>query len=223
MTRHCSARACIRGRPAGICAVILVTLLPAPVSAQKDQFIDAFIEFHSELSGTYGDEGSRAAVALDRMTAALGAWNAANRAAEASLRSAPGYAPSTLALFFLEAGRPAEALSAIESALQLEPTRAGVHMFRGILLDAAGRGADAVRSFETAWQLDPDDPVTAYLLADRTAAGQAPPDLEPQIASLLAASQRVGAAPRRAPFIQVALIDDRAADTPRFLPATYVE
>lgn len=223
MARHSSVFARrITWRPAGLCAVILMMLPPAPADAQKDPFIDAFIEFHSEISGTYGDEGSRAVAALDRMAAALDAWNAERRTAEAALRAAPGYAPSTLALFLVEAGRMAEALSAIESALQEEAPRAGIHMLRGILLDALGRGAESVRAFATAWQLDPDDPFTAYLLADRSGAGQAAPELERQIASLYAASRRGGAMPR-APFIQPALIDDRAADTPRFTPAAYVE
>jgi Flp pilus assembly protein TadD len=203
-----------------LCAVSLL-LLPAPATAQKDAFIDAFIEFHSEIAGTYGDEGARAASALDRMATALDAWNAANRNVEASLRTAPGYAPSTLALFFLEAGRPADALKAIESAIQVEPPRAGVHMLHGVLLDAAGRHADAVRAFATAWQLDPADPLTAYLLADRAAAGQAAPDPERQIAALLAASRPVGTTRPRIPFLQAALIDDRAADSPRFAPAAY--
>jgi len=198
-------------------------LPPAPADAQKDPFIDAFIEFHSEISGTYGDEGARAAAALDRMATALDAWNAARQKAEASLRAEPGFAPSTLALFFLEAGRPADALNAIESALQVEPPRAGVHMLHGILLDTAGRAAEAVRSFAAAWQLDPDDPLTAYLLADRTAESQAAPELERQIASLFAAYRRVGAVQQRAPFIQTMLVDDRAADTPRFAPVAYIE
>jgi len=218
MTPHdTSPRACSGWRPAGLGPVVVLLLLPAPAGAQKDPFIDAFIEFHSEIQGTYGDEGSRAAAALDKMEGALKAWNAENQKAEASLRAAPGFAPSTLALFFLEAGRFSEALTAIESALRLEPPRPGLHLFRGVLLEALGRGAEAVPSFAAAWRLDPDDPLSAYLLADRTA-GQAP-ELERQIASVFAASRRPGAVWPRFPFIQVALIDDRAAETPRFAPA----
>src|SRR5688500_15074857 len=104
MDRHGSARARIRWRRPGLCAAIFGLLLPASAGAQRDQFIDAFIEFHSEISGTYGDEGPRAAAALDRMAAALDAWNAATRQAEARLKSAPDYAPSTVALLFLDAG-----------------------------------------------------------------------------------------------------------------------
>src|SRR5688500_2982100 len=102
MNRHSFAHARIRWRRPGLCAAMFVVLLPASARAQRDQFIDAFIEFHSEISGTYGDEGPRAAAALDKMTAALDAWNAANRQAEARLKSRPDYAPSTLALLFLD-------------------------------------------------------------------------------------------------------------------------
>ena len=201
-------------------AVLLV--LPTTAAAQKGAFIDAFIEFHSALSGTYGDEGPGVETALDRMASTLGAWNAENRAAETALRSGPANAPSTLALFFLDAGRPTEALQAIEAAIRLERERAGLHMFRGVLLTAAGLDAQALASFQRASTLDPDDPVIAYLLADAMSTSQSSEPPERQMASLLAAWSRTAAsAARRAPFIQVPLIDDAAADEPRFSRPAY--
>jgi tetratricopeptide (TPR) repeat protein len=208
-------------------ALAVLLLLPATAAAQKGAFIEALIEFDSALSGTYGDEGARVEAALDRMAAAVEAWNAESRAAEAALRAASGDS-TTLARLFLNEGRPADALAAVEAAIQREPERAGLHMFRGVLLGAAGRDGEALAAFERAWALDPDDPVNAYLLADgMSSRPSAPP--ERQLATLLTAfgptPQRPNgsASTGRAPFIQVGLIDDSASETPRFPRAAYAD
>lgn len=214
-----------------LCVLAALLFLPATAAAQKGAFIEALIEFDSALSGTYGDEGARVEAALDRMAVALEAWNTESRAAEAALRAASN--SSSLARFFLNEGRPADALEAVEAAIRLEPERAGLYMLRGVLLGAAGRDLDALASFERAWALDPDDLVNAYLLADGINSQPSEPP-ERQLASLLAA---VGSAPpspglprpgggastRRAPFIQVGLIDDSASDVPRFSRAAYAD
>lgn len=199
----------------------IVCVLPATAAAQKGAFIEAFFEFQSGLSGTYGDEGPRVEAALDRMTVAFEAWNTEYRASEAALRAAAAD-PATLARFFLNEGRPAEALAAVEAAVRREPERAGLHMLRGVLLEAAGRDLDAFASFERAWALAPDDVVTAYLLADGMSTRQPPEPPERQLAVLLAAATPAGgASTRRALFVQVGLIDDTAAGEPRFSRAAY--
>ncbi|HET9360053.1 MAG TPA: tetratricopeptide repeat protein [Vicinamibacterales bacterium] len=235
-----------------VCALVFLLLLPAPAAAQKGAFIEALLEFHSALSGTYGDEGPRVEAALDRMDVALEAWNAESRLAEASLRAASD--SSALARFFLNEGRPADALEAVEEAIRLKPERAGLHMLRGVLLGADRRDADALASFQRAWALDPDDVVNAYLLADALSTRPSEPP-ERQLASLLAAigseppspmsgrdatrpdstgqavrppagpPQRpsVGTSTRRASFIQVGLIDDSASEAPQFSRAAYAD
>jgi len=201
------------------CALVVLLLLPAPAAAQKGAFIEALIELDSALAGTFGDEGPRVEAALDRMAAALEAWNTERRAAEASLRAASD--ASTLARFFFNEGRPADALEAVEAAIRLEPGRAGLHRLRGVLLGADGRDADALASFERAWALDPDDVVNAYLLADRMSTGSSEPP-ERQLAALLASVEPVGGpSTRQAPFVQVGLIEDSAAGEPRFSRAAY--
>jgi tetratricopeptide (TPR) repeat protein len=105
-------------------------------------------------------------------------------------------------------------------------------MLRGVLLGADGRDADALLSFQRAWALDPDDLVHAYLLADALSTRPSEPP-ERQLASLLAA---IGPPPspglrrpsgdgstRRAPFIQVGLIDDSASEAPQFSRAAYAD
>ena len=202
---------------------ILFLLLPTTAAAQKDAFIDALIAFHSALSGTYGDEGAQVEAALDRMAVALEAWKTAQRTTEAALKSRPD-APRRLAAFFLEAGRPADALEAIDTAIGLEPERAALHAFRGVLLDAAGREADALASFQRAWALDSTDPVNAYLLAARLTAARPPEPPEPQMAALLAAYTPPGrGSAGQAPFMQTALIADSAAIEPRFSRPDYAD
>jgi tetratricopeptide (TPR) repeat protein len=208
-------------RAAWLCVLAVLVLLPATAAAQKGAFIEALIEFDSALSGTYGDEGPRVEAALDRMAMAFDAWNAERRAAEAALRATGD--SSILARFFLNEGRPADALEAVETAIRLQPERAGLRMLRGVLLGAAGRDADALASFERAWALDPDDLVNAYLLADGMSARPTEPP-ERQLASILAAVGPAGdASTRRAPFIQVGLIDDSASEVPRFPRAAYAD
>src|SRR5688572_29020630 len=107
------------------------------------------------------------------MEVALEAWKTAQRTSEAALRSGPD-ARRSLAAFFVAAGRAADALEAIDTAIGLEPERAALHAFRGVLLDAAGREADALASFQRAWALDSNDPVNAYLLAARLIAARPP-------------------------------------------------
>jgi tetratricopeptide (TPR) repeat protein len=216
------------GKPsAAAYLVALLTLVPASAAAQKDPFIDAFISFHSMLAGTYGDEGPKVVVALDQMAASLAAWEAANGKAETELNSRPTPAPADIALLYLDAGRRDAALTAIDSAIQAEPRRAAFHRLRGLILEAVSRDTDAVASLKTASDLDPDDQINAYLLVDRVSAGASPEDLQPQMAGLLGAYQRSGGAPAgrsaRRPFMQLALIDDRAADTPMFSPAWYAD
>jgi tetratricopeptide (TPR) repeat protein len=214
-----------------LCALAVLLVLPATAAAQKGEFVEALIEFDSALSGTYGDEGPRVEAALDRMAVALEAWNAESRAAEAAVRASSD--SSTLARFFLNEGRPADALEAVEAAIRLEPERAGLHMLRGVLLDAADRERDALGSFERAWALNPDDFVTAYLLADAMSTRHSEPP-ERQLASLLASFGSAppspplrrpsgGASTRRTPFIQVGLIDDSASEAPRFSRAAYAD
>jgi tetratricopeptide (TPR) repeat protein len=202
------------------CVIALLLLLPATAAAQKGAFIEALIEFDGALSGTYGDEGSRVEAALDRMAVALETWMTESRAAEAALRAAGD--SSTLARFLLTEGRPADALAAVEAAIQRAPDRGWLHMLRGVLLEAAGRDDDALAAFERAWALDPDDPASAYLLAAGMSWRSEPP--EPPLASLLRTVGPAQVGPTaRAPFIQVGLIDDSASEAPRFPRAAYAD
>ena len=205
-----------------LCAVALVLVLPARAAAQKDAFVDAFIAFHSALAGTYGDEGARVTVSLDRMAASLDVWEQSNAAAEAALKRRAGATPAEFALLYLEQGRLAEAIGAMTAAAQAEPARAALHLFLGFLHDAAGNAGDASAAFTKAFELDPADPIHAYLAADRRAAGGGDDALAPLVTALIATQAR-GTIRTRTPFMRFALIDDASAAAPVFAPAAYAE
>jgi Flp pilus assembly protein TadD len=227
MKYPCSLRTPVVKRSTAVFAVALSTLVPTRAVAQKDPFIDAFIGFHSMLSGTYGDEGPQVTAFLDQMAASLAEWESATSKAEAELSSRTTKAPSDLALLYVDSGRLDAALSAIEAAIQVEPTRAAFHTLRGLILDATGRHDEAIAALTTAWRLNPADPITAYLLADRRTADVDSDDLQPQLETLLKSYERAAGVPAggrgRAPFMRLALIEDRAADTPIFSPASYAD
>lgn len=207
-------------RLTAVCAVALVLILPVRAAAQKDAFIDAFIAFHSALAGTYGDEGARVAASLERMAASLDVWERSNAAAEAALKARPETTSADLSLLYLEQGRLADAIRAMEAAVQAEPRRAPLHRFLGLMHDAAGHAAEAGAAFKTAWEIDPADPIHSYLAADRRAPGAGDEALAPIVAALMAADAR-GGTRSRTPFMQLALIDDASAKTPVFAPAAY--
>ncbi|HET9266837.1 MAG TPA: hypothetical protein VFO31_01685, partial [Vicinamibacterales bacterium] len=79
-------------------AVACILALPVRATAQKSAFVDAFIDFHSALYGTYGDEGPQVTRALDRMGTSLDAWE---RASEQDLARA-GATPADLAVAYAD-------------------------------------------------------------------------------------------------------------------------
>jgi tetratricopeptide (TPR) repeat protein len=199
-------------------AISLVLALPAGAAAQKDDFVDAFVALSSALPATYGDESARVSAEFARMAAALETWDRTAAAAEAALKKRAA-TPGEFALHYVEHQRIELALNAMNAAVAAEPTRASLYIFQGQLLEALGRVADAIAAFAKARQLDPDDPLAAYFVATRSFGEAA--DLEPLIATLLAATDRRRALPER-PFADLALVYDLSSKWPAFAPAGYI-
>jgi tetratricopeptide (TPR) repeat protein len=202
-------------RAAALFALLL--MLPAPAAAQKHAFVDALIAFHSALPGTYGDEGSRVLAHIEQMASSLDAWEESSRAAEGDLKARAGTAPADLALHYLDQGQLAAAIEAMTSAVLAEPRRAALHLFLGLMHDAAGHAGEAASAFRTAFELDPASPVHAYLVGARRAPDAGDETLAPIVAAMMSAESTR----RTASFIQLALIDDKTAGTPVFAPAAY--
>jgi tetratricopeptide (TPR) repeat protein len=211
-----------------LAAVWLVCFLAAPpvAQAQKHAFLDALVEFHSALFGTYGDEGPQVLVALDRLSASLDEWERSAQAWEAELRSRSAPAPAEWALLHADGRQLDRAVDSMRQAIAAEPARASLYIFLGGLYDAADRPAEAAAAFDAAHKLDPADPVAAYLRGRQLAAGAtlatgtATPDLGPLTATLISAYERPRP-PTKPRLPQFSLVDDLSASTRVFAPAAY--
>ena len=212
-------------RRRSVTAVLAVTLLlavPVRAAAQKSAFIDAFIEFHSALPGTYGDEGTQITAALDRMAASLDAWERAGRDAEAALKARAGTTPADLALLYADEQQLEKAIDAMRLAIAAEPRRGSYYVLQGLLYQATGHPTEAGAAFDAAHAIDPADPIAAYLAAAHLADEGGGNGMRPLVATLMAAAER-GRLPSAAPFPQFALVDDLSAGTPIFSPAAYAD
>ncbi len=210
-----------------VAAVWLACVFATPVAAlaQKPAFVDALVEFHSALFGTYGDEGPQVAAGLDRLSAALDGWERANATEEAQLRRRPETTPAEWALFYADTLQFEQAIASIRDAIAAEPARAPLHVYLGGLFEAAGRTAEAAAAFEAARRLDPLDPVAAYLAGQHLAGHSLPDDggraaLPPLVATLMDAYERPRP-PAAARLPEFNLVDDLSADTRVFAPAAY--
>ena len=204
-------------------ALAFLVLLPFPAAAQKESFRDAFIDFHSALAGSYGDEGAEAAAALGRLEGSLTAWERAQLKTEGELKARPGITPAELALFYADEGRFDDATNAMAAAISREPTRASLYIFHGLLQEAAGRHTDASAAFATAGATTPTDPVALYLAATRNRDAAPPEQLHPLVTLLIAAVERRTAPGQKAPFVQFQLIKDSSSRVPVFAPAAYAD
>jgi tetratricopeptide (TPR) repeat protein len=186
------------------------------------------------LFGPYGDEGPRAVEELDRLSAALSAWDSSIRAEEGRLRTDPRVeARTALASLFAGRGRLADALFEVDAALAIDPRRRALHAFRGRLLDALGRETEATAAYQHAWDLERTDAVNAYLAFSTFSTfstfspGPSPDTSEsipPTVVALLDAQRAIRADADRSrskPILELSLIPDGASTSALFAPAAY--
>jgi len=221
-----------------------VVALPPRAHAQETALVQALSELTASLEGTYGDEGARIRAALDRMSAALAAWDRDIEAAESELRRTPANALSSIVVerhlslgrMYADRGRLADALAEFDAAGRLAPTSADVHVLRGLVLKELGTPAEAVEAFRRARALDPGNPVTAYYLFDEERRSGVPGDREAAISGNSSAAQEASvvladaypkllqAKPRKTgslPFTRLAPLPGVAAGPPILPPAAY--
>jgi tetratricopeptide (TPR) repeat protein len=144
----------------------------SPADAQQTAFLQGLSELTAAFEGTSGNEGARIGAALDRMSAALAAWDKELQTAESTLRGTPGNTPPatlagrhiSLGRMYADRGRHADALAEFDAASRLAPTRADVQVFRGLVLQERGSAAGAIEAFRSAQSLDRGNPITAYYL-----------------------------------------------------------
>jgi tetratricopeptide (TPR) repeat protein len=219
---------------AAIIAIITTALLatPRPAAAQKATFVDGLVSLTTALSGRYGDEGPQARAALDTMSRALNEWDDSLRDSEETVAARLPTATSAKALsmhtemgaLLLERGRLRDALREFQAASRLAPENPAFHFFQALVHDAADNSPAAIDALRHAWEIDRDDPVKAYLLAERQLrAGQMEAARQP-IATLSAAAALLVThtySGRRGAFVRTSLVQDEASATPLFPPAIY--
>jgi tetratricopeptide (TPR) repeat protein len=206
----------------GAWAVAFLFTLPVRAHGQKPAFVDNFIEFHSALAGTYGDEGRQVTSALDRMAAALDVWERQNQETELHLRARAGTTPADVAILYVDQLRLPEAIDAMQQAIAVDPQRASYYEFLGLLHQALGRSVEAGVAFDRARSLDPADPIAAYLAAAHLADRGGGDGMAPLVATLMAAAKR-GEPARTWPFPRLTLVNDLSAKTPVFSPPLYAD
>jgi superkiller protein 3 len=209
-----------------VCAVLLVALVPSAAAAQQAHFVQALSELTAAIAGTYGDEGTLVRPAIDRMSAALAAWDREIAAAAAGVPAsldnpAPGLVDRRVSLgrMYADRGRLDNALSEFDTASRLDPRRADIHALRGLVFEAAGRSSDALEAFRTARMLEPGNPVYAYYLFHAAAIHKSAKDAREAASALAAAYSELMKRPARqknAPFTHIALLQpsDRAPLVP---------
>lgn len=212
--------------------MLAVLAVPATAAAQRDGFFSAWVEFYQTLPGTYGDEGSRLAEQLEKMTASLAAWDREIRDAESQLRPRLQGADvntalevhALLAALYLDRSRFDDALREFEAALGVDPTRAPFHRYKGLIYLATGRPAEAAEAFRAAWRLDPMDPQNAYRLIVDRSNSTTPREAEQALATLAALEADLVrlARPRAvSPFRTTQAINDDAGGAMGFVPPAY--
>ena len=108
----------------GVFFTVWLVLHASLATAQKDDFFDSLVTFHSALFGSYGDEGPLAVSALDRLAASLGAREQSQIAViPDSASRTPVFAPAHYAEGFtlLSSRRFREALEQFRVALGTDP------------------------------------------------------------------------------------------------------
>ena len=216
--------------------VILLLLaalaIPRTAAAQRDGFLAAWVEFYQTLPGPYGDEGPRLTAQLEKMTAALAAWDREIRDAESQLQPRLTGADANTALevhallaaLYLDRSRFDDALREFEAAISIAPTRAAFHRYKGLIYQATARPAEAAEAFRSAWRLEPMDPQNAYRLLVLRSNGTTRQEIEQAIAafSTVEAEMIRSARPRTAPpFRTTQAIDDDAGGAMGFVPPPY--
>ena len=140
-----------------VCLVVWLVLHASLATAQKADFFDSLINFHSALFGRYGDEGPLAASALDRLAASVDTL-AQSPVAELIPDSAsrtPVFAPAHYAEGFalLNSHRFGEAMDQFRTALGTDPlltdpARLNPDVRAGAAAMRENRTAAAIQHFE---------------------------------------------------------------------------
>jgi tetratricopeptide (TPR) repeat protein len=223
--------------PRASCLVVAlsVVLMAAPAAAQGRQAVArAVVELSDALAGSYGDERERVIGALDALDRAIADWDdelagvevQARRQASGQDSQAAAGALLRLAVAYTERGRADEALAVLAEAIERAPGDPAPHLLRGLVQLERDPSA-AARAFRAAWNLGAETLITAYWLVHADAVGGGDGASVREALDLLSAeyqrSVRDEPSGTRAPFLNLALFRDGAADEPIVPLVQYLE
>jgi tetratricopeptide (TPR) repeat protein len=202
---------------------LALTLRPSTAHAQLEMFVRAIGELAEATRQAEPSRSDGIRLAAIRMETALVEWDRNIRALEVRVGEIRGVPDQRayqlhveLGVAYRVRGRIADALREFDTAVALRPSSSDLQVLRALTLEAAGRSQEAGQAFRSAWNLDASNPVKAYYVAQRPAAGSAA-ERAPARAFLADAYRRLGfdAAPAAAmPFVTLDAIPDNLSTTP---------
>ena len=212
--------------------VVVALTCPRLALAQQAAVARVLTDLRTVLEGSYGDEGAEVARLLDALAEAGASAERSVRDAEQRVRALAGdtspgdaaIAHELLGAAYVERGRFAEAIAALDDAIRLAPARVSLSLSRALAFEAMGSPDRAAIAFREAWTIDPDNPATAYLALTRSAIDGA--NLTRARDTLLRAARSAIAGVRPGtpmPFPQVAAMAPAAGGDPLFPPARYAD
>jgi tetratricopeptide (TPR) repeat protein len=208
-------------------AGLLTAGAPLTASAQSQaKFTDALVRLATAAGGSFGDEGPQLAAAIEAMALAVGEQDEQLRSLGAQLAGAAHPAAAQIRVElgrqYMARGKTADAIRELETASQLDVTRADVHLLRALAYQAADRHAEADAAFRTAYQADRSNPVSAYWMVEGGRGSSSAADRLRAIDTLAAVYRT---ADRRQPrtFFTFGSMSHAAFDAPLALPAAYAQ
>jgi tetratricopeptide (TPR) repeat protein len=219
-------------------ATAIVALSTAPTGQAPEPkivFVQALGQFSLALDGAFGDEGARIRENLDAMDRALAQWNTVVRTYETAMATDIRTAEPALATrmhialagVYVDRTRASDALRHLAAAQKLDPSRADLSIFEGLVhSQLAGDDAAGAAAFRRGLAAKVSDAPTIYLAARHLARVGAQDEAERTFQQLNTAEGPRAAQPRDAtatPFARLGLIQERPGVEPFFPPVVYVE
>lgn len=214
---HRRLKTCVAG------IAFAIVLQPFAAHAQVETFVNAIAQLAQAAGQPPASRSQALSAATDRMEEALAEWDRRIAAQEvtnagkqdgAAADSDKGHIE--LGIAYCLRGRFSDALREFDAAGAARATSPDAHLLRAHTLDALRRSDEAAREVAAAWTLDDRNPVAAYQLLARPAAGT---QMDRQRAlGLLTESYRRDSFPLRqptsGPFVSLAAIPDNLSRAP---------
>ena len=204
-------------------AAAAMLLQSSTVEAQPDSFVQAIAQLAEAATQPEASQVAALRAAADRMADALAEWDRRIATQEAALEGKPDGSTSDSykrhieqGVMYRVRGRFIDALRELDAAIAARATAPDAQLLLALTLEAMKRSDEADRAFAAAWTLDDSNPVAAYHLLARPAAGNQL-DRERALRLLTDAYQRDALRLRRsvsAPFVALDAIPDNLSRTP---------